>query len=516
MAVLAMAACSNDSDEIATKVTNDKIDASKIQFNITVNNADDGAQTRAVKTSWENGDVVYVFFEDNTSMYVKMTFNGSTWTYSDRSGNQVYSGLTLATSGKKLSAVYQPSFTFGSDPQYNSSEGRWTFGPEGYVSGYFLKAERTDYTVTQTNDVTTLNATIDMYAPNNLVQVYIPTADVLSPKTSSTHGNEYVLNMTNVKSFKFKGIASNGEATVEVGGTPTYPLTGYHGSMKKEVETGYYFWGILANTGAGKINYNFQLVERNAEKKYAISSKSMTFAGEKGKSLTGPTAIKLTGDWQDNGNFVSLGYKVDESGNFNADLSLNTYDSPLWATGNLGRTDNANIISSSNGTIVSPLEAGDYFKYGYTNTMYVYNSSTTSGIDVATAANSNWRMPTKNDFDALKNDHTTEKSWKNSWTNIGPDNYGEHLNNKSGILFTSKVNGISLFFAAAGYYSYDDTPQLKEAGNDCRYWSSSESTDKSKFWSLFSEHLDNTPKTSEFSRAFGHSVRPVTNPVKNN
>ena len=69
-AVLAFAACSKDFKE--SPITNDgSIDASKLVFNITVD-----SPTKAMKTAWESGDDVYVFFEDNTSQYVKMTYDG--------------------------------------------------------------------------------------------------------------------------------------------------------------------------------------------------------------------------------------------------------------------------------------------------------------------------------------------------------------------------------------------------------------------------------------------------------
>ena len=70
VAVLALAACSKESLEKEEGI----IDASKLVFNIDVQNAN---ATKGVKTVWEDGDDVYVFFEDNTTQYVKMTYDGS-------------------------------------------------------------------------------------------------------------------------------------------------------------------------------------------------------------------------------------------------------------------------------------------------------------------------------------------------------------------------------------------------------------------------------------------------------
>ena len=136
-AVLALAACSKESP-----VKEDSaIDASKIVFNIDVQNAD---ATKAIKTAWENGDDVYVFFEDNTTQYVKMTYNGISWTYADKDGNSNYTDLTLTASGKKLSAVYMPDFVCSAAPTYDSGNSRWTFGS---IAGYYQSAESIDYTV---------------------------------------------------------------------------------------------------------------------------------------------------------------------------------------------------------------------------------------------------------------------------------------------------------------------------------------------------------------------------------
>lgn len=462
MAVLTLAACSNDSDEFASKVTNDKIDASNIQFNITVNNAD-GAQTRGVKTGWKNADEVYVFFEDNSTQYVKMTYDGSAWTYSDKDGGTSYTNLELTASGKKLSAVYVPSYVPATAPAYVTD--KWTLGS---VYGYFLKAEAVDYTVT-VGDVTTLTATINMTAPDNLVQVFIPTAGIYSLAS----GNEYVLNMTNVRPFTFDGIAPGGAATVTTG-TDKFPITGCGANISGDA--GYYFWGILAETSLGEINYNFQLVQRNAEKKYAISSMSKTVAN---KELTGPTAIKLS-DLSPNGNFVSLGYP----------------GGPLWATGNLDKTHE---------TIVDPLEAGEYFKYGettpYSGDNTYYNGTENplaTAADVAYSVNTGWHIPTNAQFEALFNSSYTTYQQKHGWTNLGSDN--------DAYLYTSKANGISLLFAAAGYYQGGS---LQNVGINAIYWTSTPNGSDYAYVAspsnMYSEPVGN------LRRYFGSSVRPVKN-----
>jgi len=453
-AALALAACS-----IETPVKEEgAIDASKIVFNINVQNADAPA-TKGIKTAWEDGDDVYVFFEDNTAKYVKMTYDGSAWTY-----NVLGDGaLSLAAFGKKLSAVYMPDFVCSAAPTYDSENYRWTFGS---VDGYYQKAEAVSYTVTSTGDVNTLSATISLTAPANIMQFYVPKDVVTAPGT----GNEYVLTATHVINYTFNGIVPGGAAS-QGNIFKGFPMTANYGTIGGD--EGYYFWGILEGTGT--YTYDFQLVARNADKKYAISSYSAS--KDPGVEISS-AAFKLS-TLTNNGNFVSLGYA----------------GGPLWATGNIDKTHSK---------IVDPLEAGEYFKYGkttpYSNSgsgYYGEENPLSPDADVAYAVNKAWRIPTKAQFDALINASNTTTDWKTDWTNIGTA--------KGGRLITSKVNGISLFFAAAGGYL---NGTFSGAGNGGEYWSSTPYDWGHAYYLYF---VSGSISTKNQTRASGYSVRPVKN-----
>ena len=224
-----------------------------------------------------------------------------------------------------------------------------------------------------------------------------------------------------------------------------FPLTAFEGTLGGE--TGLYFWGLLE--GAGTYDFDFQLVKRNAAKGYAISSYSKSVTGI---AVPASFAAKLT-SLTDNGNFVSLGYA----------------GGPLWATGNLDKTNNK---------IVDPLEAGEYFMYGYT-TPYDSSDLAYTGTedplstehDAAYQVNNAWRIPTKDQFDALISSTNTITEMKAGWTPIA----------STGLFITSKVNGISLFLATEGYY---DNGILETAyGYYC--WSSTPNDgDDERAWSL--------------------------------
>lgn len=456
-AMLALLACNKIAPEV---VNDDVINASKLVFNITVNNAND---TKGVKTAWENGDVVYAFFEDNSSQYVKMTYNGTSWDLTDKDGGSTYTNLSLAESGKKVSAVYFPSFVCSSAPAWSTD--KWTFGD---VSGYY-QTVAADYTATSIADVTTVSATLNLAAPTGITQLLIPNTEYTAPEA----GNEYVFTATHISPFTFNGIVPGSVATHSTG-TDGFPIAPYEGTIGGE--TGYYFWGILE--GAGTYDFEFQLVKRNAERKYAISSKHKSV---KGLTVSASFAAKLT-SLNDNGNFVNLGYS----------------GSPFWATGNL---------NDASPHIADPLDAGSYYMYGsltpYNNSDVVYKYSTDPlplEDDAAYRKNTRWRIATKSDFDRLQDGNNTTATWVKGWTHI----YG----NSAGVLFTSNKNGISLLFAAAGYtyangyYNYD--------GSACYYWTATPMNSQYayKFYAYKGDY-DLGMTTSPDERKYGYSIRPV-------
>ena len=336
----------------------------------------------------------------------------------------------------------------------------------GSVGGYYQKAEAVSYTVTSAEDVTTLNATISLTAPANIMQFYVPSDAVTAPG----EGNEYVLTATHVVNYIFNGIAPGGAAS-QGNISEGFPMTANYGTIGGD--EGYYFWGILE--GIGTYTYDFQLVKRNAEKKYAISS----YSASKAPGVEFSSAAFKLNTLTDNGNFVSLGYG----------------GGPLWATGNIDKT---------NSKIVDPLKAGEYFMYGKT-TPYKSSESNYTGTedplptsaDVAYSVNTSWRIPTKAQFDALINTSNTETAWKTGWTSIGSI--------KGGRLITSKINGISLFFVAAGYYN---SGSRSNAGDFGIYWSSTPNKPGRAYGLDFnSGHIG-----MGLDRGYqGFSVRPVKN-----
>lgn len=171
----------------------------------------------------------------------------------------------------------------------------------------------------------------------------------------------------------------------------------------------------------------------------------------------------------------------------------------LWRSYNLGAN--------------SPEEAGDYFSWGNTEghaegsgydfSQAVYDTTPAAAItdnlslsqDAARAnLGAPWRMPTAAEFQELYDNCTCV------WAT---------LNGVVGRLFTSNVNGNTLFFPAAGRYL---GTSLDSHGSRGSYWSSTHLSAASARDLLFSSS-DVVPQDYS-NRRNGFSVRAVMNPSR--
>lgn len=204
-----------------------------------------------------------------------------------------------------------------------------------------------------------------------------------------------------------------------------------------------------------------------------------------------------------------------EDGHEWVDLGL----SVKWATCNIGAS--------------RPEEEGDFFAWGevwpkdvYTGDNYKYFKITFLGklkilkynddnkrlelCDDAAYVNwgKNWRIPTNEEFDELIANCTMERSI---------------VNNVNGRLFTSKLNGNSIFLPAAGWCRYDcidrEFGYQSEAGDVGYYWSSSRNEEDNSQADHMFFFIEDDMDLDEFDnenervmttwRCHGLSVRPV-------
>ncbi len=203
------------------------------------------------------------------------------------------------------------------------------------------------------------------------------------------------------------------------------------------------------------------------------------------------------------------------SGDEHEYVDLGLPSGTLWATMNIGAT--------------SPEDYGDYFAWGETapksvydwstykwcegsyNTLTKYCTSSYSGYngftdgkteldpeDDAATANwgSEWRMPSLDQMQELYNNCTRE------WTT---------RNGVNGRLFTSEINGASLFLPAAGFR---DGGSLYSSGSYGHYWSRTLSTSDSMSarYLHFGSGGVSVYDNYGYDRHYGRSVRAVRVP----
>ena len=153
VALMALSACSKE--EVPAPKT------LKLDLNITHD-----SYTKAVKTGWESGDKIYVFFgnpEDHTTpAYLTLTFDGSSWTEAWTAGLEAE---IASTASGKLHAVYTPG-KLGTI-SYSSYDKIYNF--TGSDPGWYLKCENVSYTVSEG----VLAATLNMACPDDFVQFYL-------------------------------------------------------------------------------------------------------------------------------------------------------------------------------------------------------------------------------------------------------------------------------------------------------------------------------------------------------
>ncbi|MBR5982399.1 MAG: leucine-rich repeat protein, partial [Bacteroidales bacterium] len=215
-------------------------------------------------------------------------------------------------------------------------------------------------------------------------------------------------------------------------------------------------------------------------------------------------AYENANEWS---NFQNIRQSCVHNGHGYVDLGLPS--GTMWATMNVGAS--------------SPEEAGDYYAWGETTTKDTYNwenniynngeyqtltkycsisscgnngftdsLTTLEASDDAATANwgSAWRMPTKEEIEELNSNCTV------TWTT---------QNGASGRLFTSLINGNSIFLPVAGRR---DDNSLYLADSYGYYWSSSLSTEDPTNACFLGFDLDDY-NVNYGSRRRGQSVRPV-------
>ncbi len=215
---------------------------SSLNFSFAIERSD---ATKGVRSAWQSGDKVFIFFGGVSSAYVTVTYGDSGW------GTPSLTGSASLEQSGTLTAVWLPYIGPSDTPSY--SDGSWTFS--GTHDYYFLMAEQVAYFITDTSSAATLGAYLPMAPPSGYVQLYVPDSDATSGTVS--------LACNALSPGGLAGIALDGSVT-EASGTQGVALTGHADTI--DSETGWYASGKLADSPG--LDYYFVLDTGSGYKHY--------------------------------------------------------------------------------------------------------------------------------------------------------------------------------------------------------------------------------------------------------
>lgn len=386
ISVLALAAC--QIVEVETSVETPAIDNTPhltVNFNIT---RGDEPATKAVKTAWEEGDIIYFFFDKvMDGKWFRLTYKSGAW---EPYWYPELESRIAARSEGTVTALYM--FARKATQWGASSSDYVSFDPldgnDSWLYSWYLQCMDASYTVSAGS----LTADISLVMPPeyDFVQFTIPGLDGYDgrwkintyPSIMPVHIRKY---------HKDDGFVTTQGAY----------MFGYY------YTDGTTFCGVLPAAQNGvATNYTFTLTnsENNAKYRYTVSSKTLT----RGKSIKLPAL----GNWEH--------LQDGEASPAYVDLGLPS--GIKWATFNLGATIPEEIGSTYPWGHTSPESTVTWYYYkfrdsGYDDGDVVFNkyTSTPVNLDIADdAANAHpawggkFRMPTDNEWYELRSNCTIE------------------------------------------------------------------------------------------------------------
>ena len=343
-ALFALVSCSSDDTLFTEPKTPEVPDTPQsIIFNLSATHPDDqNASMRAVKTTWETGDVIFVFFSNQAApKYLEMKWDGTAWV------NTAKNSLALAESETgTMRAVYLP---FDSDAEVEELEGGFSFSKISY--SYYLTATLS-YTVTGGE----VSGDFQMQVPDGYVQFF------LDDETATDPDAEIELREPNLTPQLISSISadcSTVDVSAQAHGAPLYGYLYDKEAKATGEKKGWLFSGVLA---AGARNtatdYHFTLVKDGWQGDYY----SKTFAGKTLKA-TGSTsrAVKLPAltSWTPITDYKPI------------DMGTDVFGKRIyWCSRNLGATSDFPTADTDDARHAT---WGDYYAWGATEPYYTAN-----------------------------------------------------------------------------------------------------------------------------------------------
>ena len=303
-AAMALMAC----DELASDIS---IVPTRLEFAVTVNQ---DVPTKAVKTAFTSGDVIYVFFNNvaiaTTPKYATLTYDGTKWNGALQGGLAIEE---LAATGETMSAVY---FPFGTVTVSKSGDTYIFRGADGQpLYTYYMNATAA-YELVTAGELATLTGTLNMAIPDNYVQFFVDK----SGSDYSTDG-KYRLAVKDIRPTACGSYTPAGGFAINALDY-SQPMWGYAYNNEGILFSGQ----INATAWSSASERRFIFFETGAPAKSATIS----------KTLSSRAAIKLT-------NVASWSAAVTEPTAVDMGIYKNNDSSTgktlLWATSNLGATE---------------------------------------------------------------------------------------------------------------------------------------------------------------------------------
>ena len=451
------------------------VETREFQVNIDVIN-ESSPETKAVKTDWEVGDKIFIFFKVETqpysafssytgflnqTMYVTITWDGTKW-------NGTHS-WTVSGDYQKLGTagtMYAVFFPFGGVTR-ESSLGDYDFLGSGHTNGvfngqpvysfYLVDEVGSPYTMNYAvNDdqFATLTGTLHMKLPDNFVYFFI-----------DKQGNDF---------------AQNEKYRLSVEGVKPATIKGWEGEnifSKNELGAGKPMWGYRYGDGiafAGILDDSWAT---------AADHKLILFSD--GEPAITKTMVGVTLDSHDS---VNLTNPLDSGNGWTPAMtapSFRTMGNLRWGDWNLGASNLDEFGTTFSWGEIVPYPGARDDRYATHNLTGDY-----AIFDVARAyLGADWRMATDEEMVALENGSTL------SAPSSGDVSSGHF--SRQGLVFEDNTTPQhSILF------------QSQDNGSEGSYWTSTStaSSNAYRFWTYFStKHLART--TSEITNS--SAIRPI-------
>ena len=268
---------------------NGAVEVTPISFNLSASHPD---MTKAVKSGWEAGDAIFVFFDNvDAPKHLKMSYNGSEWSSTEYNGATATPGALGLKNGDtgNMRAVFLP---FGSNATVSASGADFIFSKTYYA--YYMTATLF-FTVVENE----LYGEFKMEIPDGYVQFFVEDADAVD--------ETYCLGTDAVIPVGVASISANGTITETSDKTYVDDMPGYvydNGTNPK----GYIFTGKLNGSYAYSGSYYFSKTKSDETVRHDYFVTGKTIAGHDAIRLPAASDVyALKYGTPNNGKWVPVG-----------------------------------------------------------------------------------------------------------------------------------------------------------------------------------------------------------------